>query len=90
MTKKIEAIIRAEKLNVVKQALGDIGIVGLTVFNVRGRGRGSGMQLQWRTELTSSTCCRACKLISCSVMRTSRRRLKPSPEPHIRATLVMA
>jgi len=49
MTKKIEAIIRQEKLNAVKQALSEIGIVGLNVVNVRGRGRGSGMQLQWRT-----------------------------------------
>jgi nitrogen regulatory protein P-II 1 len=49
MTKKIEAIIRPEKLNVVKRALSDIGIVGMNVQEVKGRGRGSGMQLQWRT-----------------------------------------
>lgn len=49
MTKKIEAIIREEKLNSVKQELSEIGIVGMTVANVRGRGRGIGMQLQWRT-----------------------------------------
>lgn len=49
MTKKIEAIIRQEKLNTVKTALSDIGIVGLTVMDVKGRGRGVGMQLQWRT-----------------------------------------
>lgn len=49
MTKKIEAIIRHEKLHAVKSALSDIGIVGLTVAEVKGRGRGSGMQLQWRT-----------------------------------------
>jgi len=49
MIKKIEAVIREEKLNAVKQAISDIGIVGLTVIPVRGRGRGSGMQLQWRT-----------------------------------------
>ncbi|PJF40027.1 MAG: P-II family nitrogen regulator [Chloroflexi bacterium] len=48
MTKKIEAIIREEKLPAVKRALSEIGIVGLTVLNVRGRGRGQGMQLQWR------------------------------------------
>lgn len=49
MTKKIEAIIRTEKLQAVKKALSDIGIVGMTIFDVVGRGRGSGIQLQWRT-----------------------------------------
>jgi nitrogen regulatory protein P-II 1 len=49
MTKKIEAIIRPEKLDAVKKALSDIGIVGLNVLEVRGRGRGSGMKMQWRT-----------------------------------------
>ncbi len=49
MTKKIEAIIRTEKLQAVKKALSDIGIVGMTIFDVVGRGRGSGVQLQWRT-----------------------------------------
>lgn len=49
MTKKIEAIIRKEKLQAVKKALSDIGIIGLTVQDVVGRGRGSGLQLQWRT-----------------------------------------
>lgn len=49
MTKKIEAIIRPEKLDAVKSALSAIGIVGLNVEEVRGRGRGSGMKMQWRT-----------------------------------------
>ena len=49
MTKKIEAIIREEKLNAVKKALSEIGIVGMNIIQVRGRGRGAGMQLQWRT-----------------------------------------
>lgn len=49
MTKKIEAIIREEKLHNVKNALSAIGIVGMTVIDVKGRGRGNGMQLQWRT-----------------------------------------
>ncbi len=49
MTKKVEAILREEKLTPVKQALTDIGIVGMTVSQVRGRGRGSGIQMQWRT-----------------------------------------
>ena len=49
MTKKIEAIIRPEKLNPVKRALSEIGIVGMNVQEVKGRGRGSGLQLQWRS-----------------------------------------
>ncbi len=49
MIKKIEAIVRPEKLHAVKKALSDIGIVGLTVMDVVGRGRGSGVQMQWRT-----------------------------------------
>ncbi len=49
MTKKIEAIIRKEKLGAVKAALSAVGIVGLNVTDVRGRGRGSGLKLQWRT-----------------------------------------
>ena len=49
MTKRIDAIIRQEKLHAVKNALSEIGIVGFTVIEVKGRGRGVGMQLQWRT-----------------------------------------
>jgi nitrogen regulatory protein P-II 1 len=49
MTKKIEAIVRPEKLDEVKAALSEIGIVGLNVLPVRGRGRGSGIRLRWRT-----------------------------------------
>jgi nitrogen regulatory protein P-II 1 len=49
MTKKIEAIIREEKLDSVKAALSEIGIVGLNVIHVRGRGRGGGIRLKWRT-----------------------------------------
>ncbi|MBZ0308996.1 MAG: P-II family nitrogen regulator [Anaerolineae bacterium] len=49
MTKKIEAIIRLEKLNAVKNALSEIGVIGLNVLEIRGRGRGQGMQFHWRT-----------------------------------------
>jgi len=49
MTKKIEAIIREEKLNDVKEALRRIGIVGLNVFEVRGHGRQGGITLAGRT-----------------------------------------
>ena len=46
--KKIEAIIRAEKLDDVKRALEAKGFYGMTVSDVRGRGRQKGMQLQFR------------------------------------------
>ena len=40
--KKIEAIIKPFKLEDVKEALGEIGITGMTVSNVRGYGRQQG------------------------------------------------
>ena len=46
--KKIEAIIRPEKLDAVKEALEARGITGMTITNVRGRGRQKGVALQWR------------------------------------------
>jgi nitrogen regulatory protein P-II 1 len=46
--KKIEAIIRPEKLESVRTALAEIGIIGLTVTEVSGRGRQRGISLQWR------------------------------------------
>ena len=48
MTKKIEAIIREEALDGVKDALHAIGIVGMNVFEVRGHGRQGGIELTWR------------------------------------------
>jgi nitrogen regulatory protein P-II 1 len=39
---KIEAIIRPEKLDPVKDALKEIGVTGLTVVEVRGHGRQKG------------------------------------------------
>lgn len=47
--KKIEAYIRPEKFDDVKKALSDIGIVGLSVANVQGRGRGAGLVVHGRT-----------------------------------------
>ena len=49
MTKKIEAFIREEKLEDVKAALSDIGIVGMNVIEVHGHGRQGGITLAWRT-----------------------------------------
>lgn len=48
MTKKIEAIVREEALNDVKDALREIGIVGMNVSEVRGHGRQGGIELAWR------------------------------------------
>jgi nitrogen regulatory protein P-II 1 len=48
MTKKIEAIIREEALDPVKDALHAIGIVGMNVFEIRGHGRQGGIPLSWR------------------------------------------
>ncbi len=49
MTKKIEAIIREEKLNDVKDALQRIGIVGMNVTECRGHGRQGGIELMGRS-----------------------------------------
>lgn len=46
--KKIEAIIRVEKLEEVKNALEKKGFVGLTVTEVKGRGMQKGVMLEWR------------------------------------------
>ncbi|GBE55875.1 MAG TPA: P-II family nitrogen regulator [Euryarchaeota archaeon] len=46
--KKIEAIIRPERLDPVKLALEEKGVVGLTVTEVKGRGRQKGIIQQWR------------------------------------------
>jgi nitrogen regulatory protein P-II 1 len=46
--KKIEAIIREEKLDAVKVALEKYGYFGMTVSEVSGRGRQGGLVLQWR------------------------------------------
>jgi nitrogen regulatory protein P-II 1 len=46
--KKVEAIIREEKLNAVKKALEDKSYFGMTVSEVSGRGRQKGIALQWR------------------------------------------
>ena len=46
--KKIEAIIREEKLEAVRRALDEYGYFGMTVTEVSGRGRQKGIPLQWR------------------------------------------
>jgi nitrogen regulatory protein P-II 1 len=46
--KRIECIIRPMKLDEVKIALGEIGVTGLTVSDVRGSGRQGGHRESWR------------------------------------------
>ena len=46
--KKIEAVITPEKLEPVRNALAEIGIRGMTVTEVSGRGLQAGITLQWR------------------------------------------
>jgi nitrogen regulatory protein P-II 1 len=48
MLKKIEAIVREEALDTVKDALRAVGIVGMNVVEVRGHGRQGGINLSWR------------------------------------------
>jgi nitrogen regulatory protein P-II 1 len=47
--KKIEAIIREEKLEAVREALKKESYYGITVSEVSGHGRQGGLTLQWRT-----------------------------------------
>ena len=46
--KQIEAVIKPFKLEDVKKALSDIGIVGMTISEVRGFGRQKGHKEQYR------------------------------------------
>jgi len=50
LMKKIEAIIRSEKLGDIKNALATSGFIGLTTYEVKGRGRQKGIVLQYRTQ----------------------------------------
>jgi nitrogen regulatory protein P-II 1 len=48
MIKKLEAFIREEALDAVKEALQSIGIVGMNVHEVHGHGRQAGIELSYR------------------------------------------
>lgn len=48
--KRIEAIVRPERLEAVKEALVALGHNGLTVSEVRGHGIQKGVKQQWRGE----------------------------------------
>lgn len=49
MLKKIEAIVRENKVNDVKDALKELGIMGLNMFEIRGHGRQGGIELTGRS-----------------------------------------
>jgi nitrogen regulatory protein P-II 1 len=46
--KKIEAIIRPESLNAVKNALDELGYPGMTISDVKGHGKQKGVEQIWR------------------------------------------
>jgi len=48
MIKKIEAVIRTENLDNVKKALDEIGVKGMTITEVKGRGQQKGITQRWR------------------------------------------
>jgi nitrogen regulatory protein P-II 1 len=45
---KVEAIIRPEKLQQVKNALEEIGVIGMTTYSVQGRGEQKGLEFTHR------------------------------------------
>lgn len=49
MLKKIEAIVKEEKLTDIQEALAAIGIVGMNTFPISGRGRQGGIKLAGRS-----------------------------------------
>ncbi len=49
--KKIEAFIRPEKLDLVREKLQGLGIQGFSVVEVEGQGRQKGISQQWRGEV---------------------------------------
>jgi len=48
MYKRVDAIIREEALDEVKNALREIGIVGMSFTEIHGHGREGGISLSWR------------------------------------------
>jgi nitrogen regulatory protein P-II 1 len=46
--KKIEAVIRSEKLDELREALDAAGVSAMTVTEVKGRGTQKGIMLEWR------------------------------------------
>jgi nitrogen regulatory protein P-II 1 len=48
--KKIEAVIRPEKLDEVVAALDEVGYSGMMITEIRGHGKQKGLMQQWRGE----------------------------------------
>lgn len=46
--KKIEAIVRPERLDMIKKGLEEVGVIAMTVIDVSGRGEQKGIKLQYR------------------------------------------
>lgn len=46
--KKIEAIIRPEKFDIIRVAIEDLGYTGMTVTEVKGHGKQKGIEEVWR------------------------------------------
>lgn len=46
--KKIEAVVRPEKLEEVRDALIEVGCPGMMVTEIRGHGQQKGIELEWR------------------------------------------
>jgi nitrogen regulatory protein P-II 1 len=46
--KKVEAIVREEKIKEIKEALEKLAVYGMTICDVKGRGTQKGVSLQWR------------------------------------------
>ena len=46
--KKIEAIVRPEKLNDVLEAIEVVGYTGIMITEIRGHGKQKGLEQQWR------------------------------------------
>ena len=46
--KKIEAIVRPDRLNIIKEALSEMGYPGMTVTEVKGHGIQKGITEMWR------------------------------------------
>jgi nitrogen regulatory protein P-II 1 len=46
--KKVEAIIRPERLSEVKEALNELGYPGMTITDVKGHGKQKGIDQIWR------------------------------------------
>jgi len=51
--KKVDAIVRAERMPHIKERLRDIGVAGMTISTVMGWSKTRELHLQWRGQLVS-------------------------------------